>query len=71
MEKNDWRERFRKSYREAYEGILPDSVLKTGNKWFEDFVEAEIAAAEKLGYRLGYEKALEDTHGPIAAPNNE
>jgi hypothetical protein len=45
--------------------------LKTGNKWFEDFVEAEIAAAEKLGYRLGYEKALEDTHGPIAAPNNE
>jgi hypothetical protein len=67
MEKNDWRERFRKSYREAYEGILPDSVLKAGNNWFEEFVEAEIAAAEKRGC----ERSLDDTYGPIATPNNE
>ena len=40
---------FRKEYREAYKGILPESILKQGNKWFETKLkEDRLQTLDKL-----------------------
>ena len=35
-------EEFRKEYRKAYKGILPDEVLEKGNPWFENFLKSKL-----------------------------
>lgn len=34
--------KFRKEYKEAYKGILPDEILDKGNEWLEDFLRQAL-----------------------------
>ena len=54
-------EKFRKEYRKAYAGILPDEVLEKGNPWFENFLTEFALSISKKTAEVGrVEKVKEE-----------
>lgn len=58
--KETWKERFRKAYRVAYEGILSEAQITKGNSWFENFISQEIVKNYEQGYKDAYDQILAD-----------